>query len=127
MCAGLKMAETLSWSYSVHATGGPSVSSAADLAVSGYEKFTVPLPAGGGATVDAVPGDATVNLVVLDASPADPKITYDAGGGAKALDAPLVLIGPGAVGLLGTPFPKLAFSNGSAKDASVQVLIGRSA
>ncbi len=122
------MAETLSWSYTVHATSGPSVSSAADLAVSGYEKFTVPLPAGAGpVAVDAVPGDAVVNLVVLDASPADPKITYDAGGGAKALDTPLILIGSAAVGLLGTPFPKLAFSNGSKTDASVQVLIGRSA
>src|SRR5215510_7126157 len=116
------MAETLSWSYTVHAASGPSLSSAADLAISGYEKFTVPLPAGGTAPFDAVPADAVVNLVILDATPPDPKVTYDTGSGAKPLDAPLVLIGPGAVGLLGTPFPKLTFSNGSAKDASVQVL-----
>ena len=70
-----------------------------------------------------------VLLVVVSSDTYDPGLTYkiDGSAAAHALDAPHVMLGAGAVGLMngGAPPQKLTFSSTLAKDANIQVVAGR--
>src|SRR5262249_26412146 len=122
------MAEQLSWSFSVAAAGGPSVSGADSLAVDAYDRLHVNIPAGGNADVKILPGGSPdVSLLVISPSKPSPDITYDVGGNDVALDGPHVLIGVGAVGLLAANIGTLKFTNAGAADVEIDVLVGRKA
>lgn len=53
--------------------------------------------------------------------------TYEVNGTTVPLDGPHVLIGAGAVALLGESIGMLKFSNGTSEDATVSILAGRDA
>lgn len=120
------MSEKASISYSVRVLNGPSVGHTQDIDLDGYQKISLTLAKGDTKPFDVLPAGVKVALVVLMATPADPKITYQADAGdARGLDGPLVLIGPGASSLLGAPFGKLTFKNGTDGPALIDVFIGR--
>jgi hypothetical protein len=121
------MSETISFAYTIRVPNGPSLGSAVDIDVAGYEKLTVSLAAGSSSkAVPLLPAGVVPNLFSVSSTPVDALITYDIGGGPLALDGPLVLVGKGAVGTLGTPFPSFTFKNGTTTDAVIEVFVGRS-
>ncbi len=125
------MSERLSWTFSVQAVGGPRIATSSDLDVDAYDKIQALVTAGGDATVELQPGAAgRVQLLLVASTEYDDTLTYkvnDPAGTAIKLDGQLLLLGDGAVGLLGAPPAKLIFHNGMTKDATIQILIGRKA
>lgn len=120
------MSEKVSISYSLRVPNGPSVGHTQELDVDGYQKLSLVLAKNDSKPLEVLPPGVKVALVVLMATPADAKVTYQADAGdVRGLDGPLVLIGPGASGLLGAPFPKLTFKNGTDGPAQIDVFIGR--
>ena len=132
------MPEKIKWSVQFQVTGGPGAVKSGELEVTAYDKITATVPKGGAKTevdVQPSPDAIDVKLMVISAEPFGEKLTYqvpkangDPDGKNRALDGPHVLIGSGAVGLLGTKPPQvLFFYNNLDDDAVVQVLVGRNA
>lgn len=116
--------------------GGPSVNvKQSPIEVGAYDVVSATLPPENGGT----PSDTTVEvqpagtagsvlLFVISADTYDDGVTYDVGGTGRALNGPLMLVGSGAVTLLGaTPPETLTFHNATTNPVQVQVLVGRQA
>jgi hypothetical protein len=130
------MNEKINWMVNVQVVGGPRISAAENLSVEAYDKIQVDVPGGdnaqpGIATVQVQPGGAAqVRFLAIASSHYDPALTYTVDGGDPVpLDAFQLLMGKGAVGLLGTTLTAFAFTNqaGLDKPASVEILVGRMA
>jgi len=119
------MAEKISWNYVAQALNGPSLSGQGELEVDAYDKIEVTIADGDTQQVDLVPG-GTVSLLVINPDVPDADLSYDVGGNAVALDGPHVLIGTGAVSLLGGA-TSLTFTNNTGVDATIGILLGRDA
>ena len=118
------MSETIKWNFVTQVLKGPSVSAAASIDdVDAYDKFEINLEDGVTQDVDLTPGGATY-LLVINPKPPSADLSYELGGNPVALDGPHVLIGTGAVGLLGGA-TSLSFTNGTGDDAVIEILIGR--
>lgn len=101
-----------------------------------YDRIDVTVPTGAPntATVQVQPGGAgQVQLLLVTASayPADgtgaAQLTYAVDGGSSIdLDAPLLVVGSGAVGLLGD-VNEIVFTNDSDEPIDVSILVGRDA
>lgn len=120
------MSETISWNYVVNAVNGPSLSGAGTLNVEAYDKLKVTIADQASQQVDLAPA-GTLSMIVIRASAHSPQLTYDVGGNDIALDAPLVLLGTGAVSLLGSGLTSLTFTNNTGADATIEILVGRDA
>ena len=119
------MAEKLNWNYLANALNGPSVSGAGSIEVDAYDKFAITVTAGATQEVNLVPGDA-ISLLIINPKPPSTDLSYALGGNPVALDGPHLLIGAGAVSLLGT-VTSLKFTNNTGSDAVIEILIGRDA
>jgi hypothetical protein len=124
----------LTWSISAAVAGGPNVAKNRTVDLAGYDLTQVTVPTGGHPLdVDVQPADAAdrVAFFMVTASNYDAALTYAIAGVAPprqiVLDAPHVLTGSGAVGLLGGSPKRLTFTNNTAADVDVQVLVGRKA
>jgi hypothetical protein len=123
----------VNWQFQAAIPGGPSVLlNQRAIPVAAYDVATVDVaPGASGIDVPIQPstGAGDVVFLVVSSSVYDPGINYtvDALAVKNVLDAPHVLLGSGAVGFLNSSAPpqKLVFNNTSAKDASVQVVVGR--
>lgn len=125
------MPETINWTLSVQVAGGPTISAIRSLSVDAYDVVNVVIPAGATEVEVAVqPGSADqVQFLLINSNQYGADLTYTltSGGSEIALDAQLLLVGEGAVGLLGSAPETLFFSNGLPNDASIQILVGRRA
>lgn len=130
------MSEKINVTLNVQVIGGPRISASLNKEVEAYDKIEVTVGAGESEKVVDVQPSAAGQVEFLMISLTDSKqygtdVTYkvnDTGGAAVELDAPQVLIGKGAVGLLDLAAPtKLFFSNSLGEDISVQILVGRDA
>lgn len=129
------MPESIQWTLSVAVAGGPRKTESQTLPVDVYLKGQVQVAAASGntpgqANFAAPSGGGTVRFILISASryDASPPLTYTVdGGSALTLDGPHMLIGAGAVALLGTANLDFAFSNPTAQPVTVEVLIGRDA
>lgn len=126
------MPETMDWSINLQVSGGPKVARAGRMTVEAYDKLNVTLDAGAtDVDVDLQPASTPgqVTLIALTASVYDPALTYSADGGTTALglEAPVTLIGAGAVSLLSSTPKQLRFANGTADPCTVEILVGRDA
>jgi hypothetical protein len=124
------MSEKLNWNLSVNATGGPQLAHAGTSAVDGYDKLQVTLTKAQGTTLSVGPGKwSGVSLLMVKPSILDPKLTYKTGTLTAALDGTLLLVGSGAVSLLGDGDAQLAFNYGgdAEGDIVIHVLVGRNA
>ena len=120
------MAEELLWSVMVKAVDGPQVAVSGTMPVEAYDKIGVTVAAGATQQIDLSPGGAAeVTALVISPDPPDALLTYDVSGSDVPLDAPHVLLG-GAVALVGDP-TSLTFTNGTAADADITILVGRDA
>jgi hypothetical protein len=130
------MPEMISWTLNVQVVGGPKLSASRTIEVEAYDMIKVVVPGGdnttpGTATVDVQPGGTDqVKFLMISSSVYDAKLTYKVDGGQDVkLDAFQLLMGNGAVDLLGTTQKQFAFSNkaGVDKTASIEILVGRKA
>ena len=121
------MAEKINWNFVVQALSGPSLLGQGKLEVDAYDKIGVTISAGATQQVNMVPS-GTVSLIVINPAVPDAKLSYEVSGKAVVLDAPHVLIGTGAVSLLGVGgAANLSFKNDTSSDATIEILIGRDA
>jgi hypothetical protein len=125
------MSETISYSFSIQVAGGPKVTDADKVEVQAYDMLEVEVPdtgtSGGVATVDVQPGDSGVKFLLVTAGSYE-KLTYTVdGGSSQTLNAPLLLIGEGAVKLLGTTQKQFEFTNADTAANMVNILVGRDA
>jgi hypothetical protein len=119
---------TLSWTLNAAVQNGPTIAVAQTLAIESYDKTEVTIPPTTATTVN-LPGAQMQFLAILaDRYGAD--LTYKVTGGLAAsiqLDAPQILVGAGALELLGGVPTALVFTNdlAGAKPVAVQILVGR--
>ncbi|HJP89005.1 MAG TPA: hypothetical protein VJ850_08230 [Candidatus Limnocylindrales bacterium] len=109
----------------MQAANGPQLRSVASADVDAYDKLSITVPAAGSVDVELGPGGDAVTCLVAIPSADATGVTYKVGTDDIKLDAPLVLLG-GAVALSGSP-TSLTFDNAGAADASIDILIGRTA
>jgi hypothetical protein len=126
------MPEKISVLLNVQVVGGPKISEAKTLDVQAYDKIDVTIADGAAdEDVEIQPGGAgQVQFLLIRSDQYGDKLTYkvnSAGASPVILDAQHVLIGAGAVGLLGAAPTKLLFSNALGKVATVHILVGRKA
>ena len=118
------MSETIKWNFVTQVLQGPSVSAAASIDdVDAYDKFEIDLADTVTQAVDLVPG-GTISLLVINPQPPHADLSYELDGSPVALDGPHVLIGSGAVSLLGGA-TSLTFTNSTGADAVIEILVGR--
>lgn len=120
----------------VEVAGGSTLSATHEIDAEAYDRIDVTVPTGSPntATVEVQPGTAgQVRLLLITASayPEDTagaaQLTYVVDGGDPAdLDAPLLVVGTGAVALLGA-VNEIVFTNDSAEEVDVTILVGRDA
>lgn len=121
------MPETINWTLNVQVVGGPKVSASDAIEVDAYDKIEAVIPASDSATVDVQPGAGAQFLLITASSYEDLTYEVDASGTSVTLDGPHVLIGSGAVSLLGGTQNQFEFSNGGTEDVAVNILVGRDA
>lgn len=119
------MAEKIKWNYVVQALKGPSVSATGTIEVDAYDKFEVTIADTVTQAVNLVPSGIVSVLLINPKSP-DQNLSYEINGNPVVLDAPHLLLGSGAVGLLGG-VTSLTFTNATGADAVIEILIGRDA
>jgi hypothetical protein len=122
------MSERINWSYKVEAVGGPTLAGNGSMSPDSYEKFaiTVPTPAGTAVTVDVSAGTGAQFLLLTSST--YEKVTYKVGGGAtRTLNGPIMLVGSGAMALLGGTLNQFTFTNNGTTDVTVGLFIGRDA
>lgn len=120
----------------VEVAGAGTSSATHTVEAEAYDKIEITVPTGSPntATVDVQPGGAgQVQVLLVTASdyPVDgsgaAQLTYTVdGGSAIDLDAPLLVTGSGAVGLLGS-VNQIEFTNDSDEEVDVSIVVGRDA
>ncbi|HSJ58876.1 MAG TPA: hypothetical protein VLC95_16945 [Anaerolineae bacterium] len=121
------MPEKINWTLNVQVTGGPKESASATIEVDGYDKIEAVIPAAGSATVEVQPGNGAMFLLITASAYNDLTYEVDESGNPVTLDGAHVLIGAGAVGLLGATQNAFEFNNNGAADVTVDILVGRNA
>jgi hypothetical protein len=122
------MSERINWSYKVQAVGGPTLAGSGSASTDSYEKFTitVPTPAGTAVVVDVSAG-ASAQFLLLTSSTYE-NVTYKVGGGAaRTLNGPILLVGSGAVALIGGTLNQFTFTNNGTTNVTIGLFIGRDA
>jgi len=123
------MAETINWLYSVQATRGPTATLDGTFDADAYEKMSITLDPGATQEVTVGPDTwAEVRILVVSADDLSGAVTLTPDGGAVALlDAPFVLLGAGAVSLLGTGDATIALENTGTEEVLVDIFVARDA
>ncbi len=123
----------ITWQFQASIPGGPAFTiTQPNIAVGAYDVASATIGAGA-SNIDVVVQPSStqgdVVFMVVSSDTYDAGLTYKIDGGATghALDAPHVMLGAGAVGFMnaGAPPQKLTFSSSLAKDANIQVIVGR--
>lgn len=127
------MPENIILNANVTVPNGPKISFNRALTVEAYDKIDVTIPTGfSDMQVELQPSQSAdqVQFLLIFSDLYGEDISYKVNsntGTSLTLDEPHLLTGKGAVSML-DPVPKrLFFSNAAAKDAKVQILVGRDA
>ena len=131
------MSEKIDWTLNVQVEKGPTIAASAAVTVDAYDKIGIEVPAQATKTVEVQPGgEGQVQFLVINSDWFGDLLTYKVNGkDAISLDALHVLIGDGAVGLLGAPPKTLeiankraqAPANAPANTVNIEVFVGRKA
>ena len=127
------MSREISWKVDVKVIDGPKVAASDKLEVEAYGMVEVTAPDkdtdGGKVTVDVQPSDSGVKFLLITTASGEYKdLTYKVDGGdTRTLNAPLLLIGEGAVKLLGATQEQFEFTNTGTSQITVNILVGRKA
>lgn len=123
----------INWTLNVQVAGGPKISASETTFVDAYDKIEITVAADGttGQEVQVQPGDAgQVQFLLIRSDAYGETLSYSVNATDSnriKLDALQLLIGDGAVGLLGNSPNKLYFYNNLGKDVSIHILVGRKA
>lgn len=128
------MPNTMKAILRVEVAGASTSSATHTIEAEAYDRIEVVVPAGDDRTVQVQPGGAgQVSLLLVTAAeyPNDGAgtnlLVYTVDGGSSIdLDAPLLLVGAAAVGLLGD-VNTIVFTNNHTADLEVSILVGRDA
>lgn len=120
---------TANWTQTMVVTGGPSETLDDHFTAEAYDLNEIEVAAEGTAIADIQPGDPGDVLAILIKSDNYTSITYAVDMGAPIdLDGPLMLVGPGAVSLLGATCNVFTFINAGTEDAAnITILVLRNA
>jgi hypothetical protein len=127
------MTQKISWTLNVQVVGGPRIPDSQTIEVDAYDMLEVSIEdTAADKEVQLQAGASGVKFLPIKSDVYGDKLTYKVHHGAGAtgpikLDALQLLIGSGAVGLLGKAPVKVLFSNTQGKAASAQILVGRDA
>jgi hypothetical protein len=123
------MAVNIRWMYSVSAQGGHAAALADDFDADGYERLNVQVAPATSQDVTIGPGTwADIISLVVSASVMDGSLTVEPDGAAVVpLDAPIVLLGAGAVALLGGGNATITLDNTGPDDVLVDIFVVRDA
>jgi hypothetical protein len=123
------MPEKINWTLNVQVVGGPKISASQTTTVDAYDKIQVTVEAGEtDKVVEVQPGPVgRVQFLSIGSKQFGDDLTYkvNAAGGPISLDAQQLLIGDGAVGLLGAAPETLSFTNNLAEPVDIEILVGR--
>jgi hypothetical protein len=123
------MSEKITYSVKAEVADGPTVTVKNSIDVDAYDKIEATIPTGGAATkvkVKVKPADDASFLLITASSYEN--ISYKVDGGSSVdLDGPHILIGKGAVGLLGGTQEEFEFTNSASTDTDISILAGRDA
>lgn len=129
------MPTTMNAILRVEVAGARTSSATHTIDAEAYDRIDVTVPTGtpNTATVEVQPGgtgQVQLLLVTASAYPIDggaAELTYTVDGGSSiGLDAPLLVVGASAVGLLGD-VNEIVFTNDSDEDIDVSIVVGRDA
>ncbi len=125
------MPETIYHTFTVQAANGPTLSYSSTLEVEGYDIIQVEVPkketADGKATVNVQPSASGVQILAIKL-PEKTSLKYTVDGGAEhTLDKPLLLLGEGAVKLLGATQKQFEFTNSDTNPVKIQIMVARKA
>jgi hypothetical protein len=124
------MTTSINLTTQVQVAGMGAASDAHRFEVEAVDRIEVTVPAAGNVAVSVQPGGAeAVQLLFLRAGTYSDDLTYTVTDGAAdvRLNAPQLFAGTGAVELLGTAQNTITFSNATAQDIEVLILVGRDA
>jgi hypothetical protein len=126
----MKVAEKIVWSLSAQVSGGPAIAASNILNVDAYDKIGVTLEPGVTKTAEVQPGgEDRVRFLLISADQFGEDLTFKVADAAATikLEAPLVLIGDGAVDLLDTPPQSISFTNDTQNSVNIDIIVGRMA
>ncbi len=111
--------------------GGPALSGHNQLEAEAYEKIEAVIPKNSVVTTVKVQPSVLSKLkaiIIISDNYNDLTFTVDSGVTEFTLSAPLLLVGPGLIGMLGETVNDLKFTNANATtDANVTILVARTA
>ena len=123
----------IAWTMGVQVKGGPRIALSDAISVDAYDMIEVEIATDDVAReVQIQPASAAqVQLLMVRSDRYGEALTYKLGSAEDSpefkLDAPHLLIGKGAVAMLGATPEALFFTNGLDETASIQILVGRKA
>lgn len=122
----------INWTLNIQVVEGPKLSESDTISVDAYDKIEVTVEdEATDKEVQVQPGGSgQVQFLLISSDSYGDDLTYKVNvdtADAIKLDALQLLMGDGAVGLLGGAPEKLLFSNGLGNDANVHILVGRMA
>lgn len=127
------MPETITVTLNAELSSGVTAGARMTLGITAYDVIEETILAGAEDTqIQVQPGAADqLKFLFINASDVGGDLTYKVNsdaGDAIPLDAPHMFVGGGAMGFLGSAAPEsLFFSNATAADATVSILVGRNA
>lgn len=130
------MPTSIAWKLSVDIPSGPSLALASAVSVDAYDRIAVTVPHSAAippaeVQVDVQPGAVGhVKFLVIRSDSYGDNLKYkvhDTANPARALDDTLVLVGAGALDLLGAQLDKVLIINTLGHPANIEILVGRQA
>ena len=127
------MGQKINVTVSVQVVGGRNLSENQSIDVDAVDSIDVELDKKGGPgatkSVEVHPSETSekIKLFMVTAKQYDGKVSYKLSNTKVILDAPHVLMGAGAVSLLGKNSQKIELANDGTEKASITILVGRAA
>ena len=118
------MAEKIAYAGSAAAIGGPKINFDTTFEGTAYTKLNVPLADNEKKTVPLVAASSVTRLLLVKASTYGEKLKVGKNDASlKSLDAPLILGGAGAVGLVADLLTSLVFENKLGKAVTLDIFV----
>jgi hypothetical protein len=120
------MAEKITWTFKVQASGGPTITAASTLNFETYVKTSVTVANGTSVSVGFVASPSLLAITASKYQDGSNVVTYkiNGAGTAKKLDGPLVFIGVENVKLVDAALASLEFTNPFADPIDIDVFSG---
>ena len=121
------MAEKISWTFKIQASGGPTITAANTLELETYVKTSVTVTNGTPVDVEFVASPSLLAVIASKYEDSGTFVTYKVNGAGsdQNLDGPLVFIGAENMQLIDAALASLTFTNPFAEDITIDVFSGK--